>query len=230
VSPQTKPNAQARSALNGAQPTRPIADRAYFGLRDRIVTLRLPPGTSLREDDLMRDLGIGRTPLREAIKRLALEHLVEVRPRRGTYVTEVEMADIVHITEVRAELEGQAARLAATRMGNDARAEAGALIAELGGVDSTDGDELLRLDERVHRLVWQASGNPYLKETLEGYFALSLRVWYVVLDRVPGLSATVHDQRQVLEALLARNVGLAGALMRDHVLAFQREVLVALSR
>jgi DNA-binding GntR family transcriptional regulator len=230
VSLQVDPVAAAHSASDGARSGTLSADRAYFGLRDRIVTLRLPPGTSLREDELMRELGIGRTPLREAIKRLALEHLVEVRPRRGTYVTDVEMADIVHITEVRAELEGQAARLAATRMGNDARAETEALIAELERVDSNDGDALLRLDERVHRLVWQASGNPYLAEMLEGYFALSLRLWYVVLDRVPGLAATVHDQRQLLEALLARNVGVAGALMRDHVLAFQREVLVALSR
>ena len=230
MSSRPEPGVQAPPPSNGAQATGAIADRAYFGLRDRIVTLRLPPGTSLREDDLMRELGIGRTPLREAIKRLALEHLVDVKPRRGTYVTDVEMAGIVHITEVRAELEGQAARLAATRMDNDARAETEALIAELEAVDSNDGDELLRLDERIHRLVWRASGNPYLAETLEGYFALSLRLWYVVLDRVPGLSATVHDQRQLLEALLARNVGLAGALMRDHVLAFQREVLVALSR
>ena len=206
------------------------ADRAYFALRDRIVTLRLPPGASLRENDLMRDLGIGRTPLREAIKRLALEHLVDVRPRRGTYVTDIDVADIVHITEVRAELEGQAARLAATRMGDDTRAEAEALIAEIEGVASNDGDSLMRLDERVHRLVWHASGNPYLRETVEGYFALSLRVWHLVLDRVPGLSATVHDQRRLLEALLARDGGLAGALMRDHVLTFQREVLVALSR
>jgi DNA-binding GntR family transcriptional regulator len=230
VSSRLEPRVQAPTRSNGVQAAGAIADRAYFELRDRIVTLRLPPGTSLREDDLMRELGIGRTPLREAIKRLALEHLVDVKPRRGTYVTDVEMAGIVHITEVRAELEGQAARLAATRMDNDARAETEALIAELEAVDSNDGDELLRLDERIHRLVWRASGNAYLAETLEGYFALSLRLWYVVLDRVPGLSATVHDQRQLLEALLARNVGLAGALMRDHVLAFQREVLVALSR
>ena len=115
-------------------------------------------------------------------------------------------------------------------MSPGARAETAALAAELDAVDSGDGDALLKLDERVHRLVWRASGNPYLTATLEGYFALSLRVWYVVLDRVPGLSATVHDQRQLLDALLARDVVLAGGLMRDHVLAFQREVLVALSR
>ena len=79
-----------------------IADRAYVAMRDLIVTLRLPPRAALREDELMRDLGLGRTPLREAVKRLALEGLVEVRPRSGTYVTDVEATDIVHIAEVRA--------------------------------------------------------------------------------------------------------------------------------
>ena len=64
-----------------------ISERAYEQLRDRIVTLRLAPGTVLREDELMRELEIGRTPLREAVKRLALENLVAVQPRIGTYVT-----------------------------------------------------------------------------------------------------------------------------------------------
>src|SRR5918992_2002729 len=93
-----------------------VAERAYAELRDRIVTLRLAPGTVLREDELMRELAIGRTPLREAVKRLALENLVAVQPRIGTYVTSVDAADIVHISEVRAELEAQAAELTARRM------------------------------------------------------------------------------------------------------------------
>ena len=77
-----------------------ISERAYEELRERIVTLRLAPGTVLREDELMRELEIGRTPLREAVKRLALENLVAVQPRIGTYVTSVDVADIVHISEV----------------------------------------------------------------------------------------------------------------------------------
>src|SRR3712207_2877641 len=90
-----------------------IADRTYLALRDRIVTLKLPPGAVLREQDLMQELHIGRTPLREAVKRLELEDLVAVRPRRGTYVTEIHISDIVRITELRTELEGYAAELAA---------------------------------------------------------------------------------------------------------------------
>src|SRR5215218_228432 len=105
-----------------------IAERAYVQLRDRIVTLRLAPGTMLREDELMSELGIGRTPLREAIKRLALENLVAVQPRSGTYVTSVDAADIVHISEVRAELEAQAADLAARRMDGAVRDRAETLL------------------------------------------------------------------------------------------------------
>jgi hypothetical protein len=103
---QPAPTAPPGPPSPGSSNRPSIADRAYFGLRDQIVTLRLPPGTALIEDALMRELEIGRTPLREAVKRLALESLVEIRPRRGTYVTDVNVADIVHITEVRAELEG----------------------------------------------------------------------------------------------------------------------------
>jgi DNA-binding GntR family transcriptional regulator len=206
-----------------------IAEQAYFQLRDRIVTLKLAPGAPLREDELMRELKIGRTPLREAVKRLELEDLVTVLPRRGTRVTEVDISDIVHITELRAELEGQAAELAALRLDGDERARAEALGHELERVGG-EPEALMRVDEAVHRLVWEACGNPYTSATLERLFALSLRIWHLVLDRVPSLSASVHDQRLLLEALLARDGVRARTLMRDHVLAFQREVLVAFAR
>ena len=99
-------------------------------------------------------------------------------------------------------------------------------------MDASDGEALMRIDEQVHRLVWEASGNPYLVGTLEGYFALSLRVWYLVLDRVPTLWAAVHDQREPCCGLLLAHDGVPGAreLMRDHILAFQGEIVVAFSR
>jgi DNA-binding GntR family transcriptional regulator len=214
-----------------APATKLVAERAYLELRDRIVTLRLAPGTVLREDELMREMGIGRTPLREAVKRLALENLVAVQPRRGTFVTAVEASDIVNITEVRAELEGYAAELAALRMNGDARAAAEALVGEMEEVTQPHDQEwLMRFDERIHRFTWEASGNPYLADTLEEYFTHSLRIWYLVLDRVPGLGHAVHDQLHLLEALLDRDGARARSIMREHVLAFQREILAAFSR
>jgi DNA-binding GntR family transcriptional regulator len=211
--------------------TRLVAEHAYMELRDRIVTLRLPPGTVLREDELMGELGIGRTPLREAVKRLALENLVAVQPRRGTFVSAVESADIQNITEVRAELEGYAAELAALRLDPETRASAEALLHDLEALDGpADQDVLMRLDERIHRFIWEAAQNPYLAQTLERYFTHSLRIWYMVLDRVPTLGHTVHDQTQLIEAVLDRNGPHARTIMHEHVLAFQRAILAAFSR
>jgi DNA-binding GntR family transcriptional regulator len=208
-----------------------ISDRAYAQLRERIVTLRLPPGTVLREDELMSELAIGRTPLREAIKRLALENLVAVQPRSGTYVASVDAADIVHISEVRAELEAQAAELAARRMDGAVRERAEALLAQVRELERTaDADALMKLDEAIHRVAWEGSHNPYLIETLERYFALSLRVWYLVLDRVPGLGAAVFDHARLLEAMLDRDAPRARELMREHVIGFEREIMAAFSR
>jgi DNA-binding GntR family transcriptional regulator len=207
------------------------ADRAYVDLRDRIVTLSLAPGTVLREDELMRNLEVGRTPLREAVKRLALENLVAVQPRRGTFVSAVEASDIVNITEVRAELEGYAAELAAQRLDADHRAAAEALLREVEELAAPgDQDWLMRFDERIHRFTWEATGNPYLIQTLERYFTHSLRIWYLVLDRLPGLGHAVHDQTHLVEALLAGDAARARGIMREHVLDFQRELLAAFSR
>ena len=221
------------AALQGvdAPAARLVAERAYEELRDRIVTLRLAPGTVLREDELMTEMAIGRTPLREAVKRLALENLVAVQPRRGTFVTAVEAADIVNISEVRAELEGFAAELAAMRMDGSTRAAAEALVEEIEEVTRPHEQEwLMRFDERIHRFTWEATGNPYLIQTLERYFTHSLRIWYLVLDRLPGLGHAVHDQLHLLEARRDRDGARARRIMREHVLAFQREILAAFSR
>jgi DNA-binding GntR family transcriptional regulator len=208
-----------------------VAERAYLELRDRIVTLRLAPGTVLREDELMREMTIGRTPLREAVKRLALENLVAVQPRRGTFVSGVEAADIVNITEVRAELEGYAAELAAERMDAPSRSAAEALLHEVEELSRPDDrDWLMRFDERIHQFTWEASGNPYLMETLERYFTHSLRIWYLVLDHVSGLDHAVHDQTRLLQALLEGDGQAARTVMREHILAFQRDILAAFSQ
>jgi DNA-binding GntR family transcriptional regulator len=85
-----------------------LADRAYAGLRDRIVTLRIPPGAPIDEDLIGAELEMGRTPVREAIKRLALENLITVFPRRGTFASEINITDLAHVSDVRAQLEGHA--------------------------------------------------------------------------------------------------------------------------
>ena len=211
--------------------TRLVAERAYVDLRDRIVTLHLPPGTVLREDELMKDLRIGRTPLREAVKRLALENLVEVQPRRGTFVTAIEAADIQNITEVRAELEGYAAELAALRLDPETRAEAEALVREIESLDGAGAQEwLMRMDERIHRFVWDAARNPYLTETLERYFLHSLRIWYWCSTACPPWATRSTTRPSFSRRSSTASGPHARTIMREHVLAFQRAILTAFSR
>jgi DNA-binding GntR family transcriptional regulator len=200
-----------------------LADRAYVELRDQIVTLAIPPGAPINEESLGRELGLGRTPLREAIKRLALENLVAVYPRRGTFVTEINITDLAHISDVRVQLEGHAAYRAAQRLTAAQRDELEALVAEIEQ-PRTDADALMGLDARIHRFVYRCAANPYLRNTLEHYLNLSLRIWYLVLGRLPHLFERVHEHRELLHAIRAGDADGARAIAAEHVATFEGEI------
>src|SRR5690348_3229613 len=141
-----------------------LADRAYAALRDRIVQLRIPPGAPINEDELGRELDMGRTPVREAIKRLALENLVTVFPRRGTFASEINITDLAHISDVRQQLEGHAAYRAAQRLTAEQRAELDELLIALERHEgSAQHEALMVLDADVHRFIHRCAGNPYLE-------------------------------------------------------------------
>ena len=178
----------------------------------------------------MRDLGIGRTPLREAVKRLALENLVAVQPRSGTYVTGVDAADIAHIAEVRAELEAHAAELAARRLTDTLRARAEALLERCAGMAPSaarraDGPRRVDPPADLGGLA-QPVPDRDARALLRALAARLVRR----ADRVPGLTTAVLDHAGLLEAVLAGDRVHAGELMREHVIAFEREIVAAFSR
>src|SRR3954470_11746361 len=145
-----------------------LADRAYTALRDQIVTLAIAPGAPINEDALGRALEMGRTPVREAIKRLALENLVSVFPRRGTFASEINITDLAHISDVRVQLEGHAAYRAAQRVTPVQREQLDALIADIDERSgSSDAADLMRLDAEVHRFIYSCASNDSLRDTLE---------------------------------------------------------------
>jgi DNA-binding GntR family transcriptional regulator len=202
-----------------------MADRAYLEMRDRIVTLRIPPGSPINEDALGKELEMGRTPVREAIRRLSLENLVTVFPRRGTFAAEINITDLAHITDVRVELEGHAAYRAAERTAATNHEGLEALLDELDRSETmADTDALVALDARVHRFVYRCAGNPYLEETLSRYFNLSLRIWHLVIDRVPHLAASVLEHRALLIAIRDGDADRARAIAGEHVITFAREI------
>jgi DNA-binding GntR family transcriptional regulator len=208
----------ARSEAGGL-----LADRAYVELRDQIVTLAIAPGAPINEEALGRELGLGRTPLREAIKRLALENLVAVYPRRGTFVTEINITDLAHISDVRVQLEGHAAYRAAQRLTPGQRDELDVLVAEIDG-PAGGADALMELDARIHRFVYGCAANPYLRDTLERYLNLSLRIWYLVLGRLPHLFERVHEHTELLRAIRAGDADGARRIAVEHVATFESEI------
>ena len=199
-----------------------LAERAYAAIRELIVSLDLVPGAVIDERELIERLGIGRTPVREALRRLAQEQLVEVYPRRGMFVTGVDVRDLARLSEVREAIEGQAARLAAERATDADRAEIDALLGELDAHAGSGERELMGLDERIHHAVYRYARNEFLRTTAEQYFVLALRIWYLALDRAQELEGAVLEHRALLEAIRDGDGAAAETTMRDHVQHFEQ--------
>jgi DNA-binding GntR family transcriptional regulator len=218
----------ARSQTRGRRPparkTESLAERAYIEIRDRLVTLDIPPGAAIDEDELMAQHGLGRTPVREAIKRLQLENLIDVFPRRGTFAADIHLTDLAAISDLRGQLEGYAAGLAAERLAPAAADELAELLEELNAsVHGNAPEELMALDAKVHRFVYRNAGNEYLEEALARLLNLSMRIWYLVLDRLPDVYRP-EEHIELLEAIGERDSERARAVAQAHVASFAEKV------
>jgi len=211
-------------AVAEAVEQRSQSDLAYARILERIVSLEMPQGSVVNEAKLREELGIGRTPIREALQRLGRENLVRSVPHRGTFVTDVNITDLARITEVRVVIESHAARLAAEKLTAGDREMIEELLELLGRGYVTDQRDLMELDRRIHRAIYRAARNPFLEATLERYFNLSLRLWYLVLDHDVRLREAVDEHVELLRAILAGDSDLAETSMRKHVVGFEREI------
>ena len=206
-----------------------LADRAYYAIRELIVTLELAPGSVVSERDLMERLGVGRTPVREALRDLAREQLVEVFPRRGMFVSGVDVGDIAGLSEVRLVLETKAARLAAERRSDADREQTQALLDELSRAAGERERAKPHRPRPAHpRHVARCAHNPFLEATLEEYYVLTLRIWFLALDRVERLDDAIREHHELLEAIRDGDADRAEASMRRHIVGFERAVRAVL--
>ncbi|MER7015699.1 GntR family transcriptional regulator [Saccharopolyspora sp. NPDC000359] len=215
----------AVNSRSGEQPSQ--AELAYLTLRDMILTLRLPPGSPVPEEPLTGELGIGRTPFREAVKRLEAESLVVIYPRRGTFVTEVNITDHALIADVRHRLEGHAARRAAERATEAERSELDelrALAEDLGGEQPV----IMDVDARVHRAIYRCTHNRYLETTLGHYYNLALRIWHLFFDQLPNVAEHVGEHAELLKAIIAADADRADRIAVAHVDHFEKSIRQAI--
>ena len=221
---RVSPAPELRTVVLHSSSARSQGERAYLLIRDQIVTLKLAPGSVIEEARLRHELGLGRTPIREALQRLAHENLVTFVPHRGTFVCDINLTDLHRLTEIRVEMEGYAARLTAERAGAADRAAMVALMAELETIDAGDVRGLMRLDQQIHRLVYQATRNAFLQAMLEESFNLSLRIWFLGLDRGVRLKEAVEEHRRLLDAIVSHDAATAASVMRQHVAGFEHAI------
>jgi DNA-binding GntR family transcriptional regulator len=141
----------------------------------------------------------------------------------------VTVRDLAGLSEARAVLESFAARAAAERSTAADRELTEALLDELAGTaNGRDERGLIDLDQRIHRHVYRCAHNPFLAATLDEYYVLTLRIWFLALDRVARLDAAVHEHRALLEAIRDRDPDRAEAAMLAHVQGFERAIRAVL--
>jgi DNA-binding GntR family transcriptional regulator len=170
---------------------------------------------------------MGRTPVREALRRLALEGLIVVYPRRGTFASAVNITSLSDITDVRAQLEPHAAERAARLADDGDRREISELLGLLAQGTSSQ-TSLIELDARIHRFVHRCSRNPYLARDLDRYLNMSIRIWYVTFDRLPPMRDPVGEHHALLRAIADADAAAARTVALEHVLAFERQMRAAL--
>jgi len=208
-----------------------LSDKAYHLIKRKIVTLELPPSSLIDEQGLTEDLGIGRTPIREALRQLAAEKLVVVVPRRGSFVADISITDLQELWEVRWELEGLAARLAAQRIGERLLKQMKALFDDFDQVVAKGGSRaFMDIDGRFHHLLYQATSNKFLEDVLDRLYALSARLWYMSLGRVSHqvVREAIREHAAVVEALEEGNAEDAERIMRGHIAVFQEQMRATL--
>jgi DNA-binding GntR family transcriptional regulator len=207
-----------------------LADRAYHELRDQLVLLDIQPGSAINEGQLSAQLGLGRTPLREALKKLELDHLVASFPRRGTFATQVDITDLANISELRQALEPLAAARAARSATPAVRTELADTAAQIAALnpETEQRRSLMAYDLAVHRLIYRAAGNPHLEETLVRLDNLATRVWCMVIDRLPSIGGHIQEHADLLHAIADGDPDRAATLASEHVASFEQSVRAVL--
>jgi DNA-binding GntR family transcriptional regulator len=200
------------------------AEKAYVQIKDLIITLQLKPGSVINEADLMFRLGIGRTPIREALKRLQADNLVLVRAHRGMFVADIAITDLGQIFEFRSVIEPLGVRLAAQRITAEQLERMKSLVHEYELADKQDKACLLYLDYSFHNLFSEACQNKYLQNELETLQNLSTRIWNLAVHKTTPEDINIESHIEILKAIEEGDAFEAEAIMRRHIDQFHERI------
>jgi len=193
-----------RATVQELAPAPSLTDRAYAEIEEMIVTLRLAPGSAVSESELSGLLGIGRTPIREALQRLARERLVAIFPRRGIFVTDINVTSQLRLLEVRRELERLIARSAARRATVEERERFRALAAAFESAAKANDDvTFMRIDRDFNVLCSAAAHNEFAANAMSLMHSLSRRFWYLHYKQAADMPLTAKLHADIARAIAA---------------------------
>ncbi|MBS4535141.1 GntR family transcriptional regulator [Clostridium sp. D2Q-14] len=197
---------------------KPLREIVFEHLREAIITGEIEPGERLMEIQLAENLGVSRTPVREAIRKLELEGLVIMEPRKGVYVSEVSITDVKEVLEIRVSLEGLGAYLAAERIKDDELQELLKKHEELNkSIKDRDVSGIVRKDTELHNIIFKAAKNDTLVDLIDGLMeqVKRFRVSYVSGHHKSSDLAKEHEK--IICAIKNRNKEAAKKYAEEHI-------------
>ena len=197
---------------------RPLREIVYEELKRQILVGEIAPGTRMMEVDLADDMGVSRTPVREAIRKLEKEGLVTIEPRRGAYASDISIKDMLDVLEVRQNLEGMAAALAARKVTEEEKRDfIKANEAYNAAVKSGNTEEIIKCDEYFHQLIVNYSDNKTLTQLLSQVQELALRFRYIYYDDFSRYEKMPMEHMEIEETILSGDTERARIVAEEHV-------------
>jgi len=208
---------------------KPLREIVFETLREAILTGQLKAGERLMEVQLAEEMGVSRTPVREAIRKLELEGLVVMIPRKGAYVADISTKDIADVFEIRSALEALAAALACERITEDELEELERLLVKIAEcAEKNDLETLVQLDTQFHDILYRASRNDRLVQIINNLREHIQRFRTSSLATPGRMRETVEEHKALVEAISSRNVELAQRLAQEHIENAENRLLEAL--
>jgi len=196
----------------------PLRDLVFEAIREAIVDGTLKPGERLMEASLAEELGVSRTPVREAIRKLELANFVVMIPRRGAYVADISLKDVADVFEIRGALEALAAELAAERASEDEIERLERLLVEIGkAIEARNVELVVDLDTQFHDVLFSASRNERLGQILSLLREHIQRFRTLTLSNPARMRVALDEHRGLVEALASRDGQLARRLAAEHI-------------
>ncbi len=205
---------------------KPLRDLVYDELKMKIMMGAISPGTRMMEVELAEEMGVSRTPVREAIRKLEKEGLISIEPRRGAYASSLSSQDMVDILEVRQTMEGLAADLATTRFSDEQKKELQRVSESFDeAVESGDMQQMIALDTLFHHLIVEGTGNKLLTVMVGQLQDMVLRFRYLYYDDFRRAEKMPGEHKEILEAILGGDPIKAKNAADNHIDGLKQMVL-----